>query len=140
MKQVLLRPNGEVGCVRRDCNACHKMIHEDSMHKICRCCKDHRKAWVCNSCWEKEEDDYRQNGNILEEECEQDREQYKSKCEECEIVLCEMTPIECLINCKDGHEEMTLCNNCWEWFESEWRAEGWIPNEDCEHEERFQTE
>jgi hypothetical protein len=58
--------------------------------------------------------------------------QYECLCEECKCVLSEDVAIQCLVNA-DG-DEMTLCDDCWQWHEADWRADGWKLNDEEEDE------
>jgi hypothetical protein len=55
-------------------------------------------------------------------------DQYDQPCAECENPLTEDTHIFCCT--KEDGAEMTLCCDCWNDNESDWRAEGWKCDED----------
>lgn len=54
----------------------------------------------------------------------------EDKCHECDCVLHDGVPIQCIEHV-DG-EERTLCNDCWEEVEEQARADGWRINDEDE--------
>ena len=56
------------------CDCCKKTRKVDDMVMLCNCSKSCYKFWICEKCWEKEEESYRENCCILQDECVADRE------------------------------------------------------------------
>ena len=59
--------------------------------------------------------------------------QYESLCDFCECQLSIDVHIFCLT--KSTGEEQTLCVECWEDMKEDWKAEGWVCDEEEDDEE-----
>ena len=99
-----------------NCRSCDKILHDptkddpESFFELGHDgkCKHTDDGFICMDCYDK-----------------------YGTCYNCNCVLYEDVPIQCLIN--DEEAELVVCNSCWEDHEDDWRADRWRINDedDC---------